>query len=108
MSTPCPGPFKYTEATVNTSTRILVSTCLTCGSEVASNLLKSQDELRFWCDSVITPEDAKACMRDLEDCHRAGLSYSHYVGLHHNGDEMTDEEFAAVTEALSRLEVLDA
>jgi hypothetical protein len=107
MGAPCAAVFAYTE-TKHKTTRILTSTCLTCHNPVASNLLKSQEELYYWCDTVITVEDAKAQMKELEDCHRAGITYSAYMGIHENGTDMTPEEYVGVTNALLRLEGLNA
>lgn len=100
MSDPCPAIFEYDERQIHC--RILVSTCTVCGKEVGSNLLKSEDELHYWCDQVITPDDAKVSLKEFEDCHRAGITYSRYNGFHDDGTEMTPEEYEPVRQLLQR------
>jgi hypothetical protein len=104
QTNPCAAVFEYTE-TKHGTTRILKSDCLTCGKDTGTHLLKSQEELRFWYDTVITIEDAKVQLKEYEDCHRAGISYDAFMGFRYGGDEMTPEEYIAVTNALLRLVV---
>ncbi len=97
---PCDQEVVYTEGVTQFGARYLQQTC-TCGADLGSHSLVNESALRYWCDRVITREDAIEGLGEILFCHRKGVTYSAYMGIRENGDDMTDEEYAPVRERLS-------